>query len=148
MRTLVASMLLSCAAHVDAPAAVVARTATPAPTTVDAPVVDVPSSEESAPPSSRFATRTIGREDSSPRWVGRPIDLDLKDADVANVCRLLADVGRVNIVLGDGVQGQVTLRMHRVPWDQAFDAVLAAKGLRAERDGNVILVFNDSRGAR
>ena len=80
--------------------------------------------------------------ESGPRYVGKPIDLDLKDADIGNVCRLLADVGKVNIVLGDGVQGKVTLTMHHVPWDQALDAVIAAKGLRTERDGNVILVFN------
>jgi type IV pilus assembly protein PilQ len=89
----------------------------------------------------RYESRTIGGESSGPRYTGKAIDLDLKDADIHNVCRLLADVGHVNIVLGDGVQGQVTLVMKRVPWDQALDAVLAAKGLRSERDGNVILVF-------
>ncbi len=89
----------------------------------------------------RYATRVIGAEARGARYGGRPIDLDLKDADIGNVCRLLADVGKVNIVLGDGVQGRVTLSMKRVPWDQALDAVIEAKGLRAEREGNVILVY-------
>jgi hypothetical protein len=88
----------------------------------------------------RYETRTIGAESRSPRFVGRPIDLDLKDADIGNVCRLLADVGKVNIVLAEGVQGNVTLVMRRVPWDQALAAVMEAKNLDADREGNVIIV--------
>ena len=88
----------------------------------------------------RFRTRTIPEGPPRARFVGRPVDLDVKGADIHDVCRLLADVGRVNIVVGDDVQGTVTLTMHRVPWDQALDAVLAAKGFHMERDGNVILV--------
>jgi type II secretory pathway component HofQ len=88
----------------------------------------------------RYETRVIGTESRGPRFVGRAIDLDLKDADIGNVCRLLADVGKVNIVLADGVQGNVTLMMRHVPWDQALAAVIEAKNLDAERDGNVIIV--------
>jgi type IV pilus assembly protein PilQ len=74
------------------------------------------------------------------RYTGRRIDLDLKDADVHNVLRLLADVGRVNIVTADNVQGSVTIRMRNVPWDQALDVVLQAKGLGMVRQGNMIRV--------
>jgi type II secretory pathway component HofQ len=97
--------------------------------------------EQQDQPIMRFESRTIGATTSAPRYTGRPIDLDLKDANIGNVCRLIADVGRVNIVLGDGVQGSVTMTIRRVPWDQALDAVIQAKGLRAEREGNVILLF-------
>ena len=71
---------------------------------------------------------------------GRRIDLDLKDADIHNVLRLLADVGRVNIVTADNVQGTVTIRMRNVPWDQALDVVLQAKSLGMVRRGNMIRV--------
>jgi type IV pilus assembly protein PilQ len=74
------------------------------------------------------------------RFTGRRIDLDLKDADVHNVLRLLADVGRVNIVTADNVTGSVTIRMRNVPWDQALDTVLQAKGLGMVRQGNMIRV--------
>ena len=37
------------------------------------------------------------------RYAGRRIDLDLKDADVHDVFRTLAKVGRVNIVAADNV---------------------------------------------
>ena len=74
------------------------------------------------------------------RYRGRRIDLDLKDADVHNVLRLLADVGRVNIVTADNVSGEVTIRMRNVPWDRALDVVLQAKSLGMVREGNVIRV--------
>lgn len=74
------------------------------------------------------------------RFTGRRIDLDLKDADVHNVLRLLADVGRVNIVTADNVAGTVTIRMRNVPWDQALDVILQAKSLGMVRQGNMIRV--------
>ena len=74
------------------------------------------------------------------RFNGRRIDLDLKDADIHNILRLLADVGRVNIVTADDVAGSVTIRMRNVPWDQALDVVLQAKGLGMVRTGNLIRV--------
>ncbi|MCC6215406.1 MAG: type IV pilus secretin PilQ [Polyangiaceae bacterium] len=78
------------------------------------------------------------------RFTGRRIDLDLKDADIHNVLRLLADVGRVNIVTADNVSGSVTIRMRNVPWDQALDIVLQAKSLGMVRQGNMIRVAPQS----
>lgn len=74
------------------------------------------------------------------RYTGRRIDLDLKDADIHNILRLLADVGRVNIVTADDVAGNITIRMRNVPWDQALDVVLQAKSLGMVRQGNLIRV--------
>ncbi len=74
------------------------------------------------------------------RYNGRRIDLDLKDADIHNILRLLADVGRVNVVTADDVSGTITIRMRNVPWDQALDVVLQAKGLGMVRSGNLIRV--------
>lgn len=75
-----------------------------------------------------------------PARAGRRIDLDLKDADIHDVLRLLADVGRVNVVTADNVTGTVTIRMRSVPWDQALETVLQAKGLGMVRKGNLIRV--------
>lgn len=74
------------------------------------------------------------------RFTGRRIDLDLKDASVHEVLRLLSDVGRVNIVTADNVSGSVTIKMRNVPWDQALETVLQAKGLGMVRQGNMIRV--------
>src|SRR5262249_17799391 len=54
--------------------------------------------------------------------------------------RLISDVGRVNIVAGDNVTGAVTIRMRNVPWDQALETVLQAKGYGMVRQGNMIRV--------
>jgi hypothetical protein len=77
----------------------------------------------------------------SAEYVGRRIDLDVKGADVHEVCRLLAEVGKINIVVADDVKGSVTIKMKNVPWDQALDAILRAKGFASERDGNVVTVY-------
>ncbi|MCB9555675.1 MAG: type IV pilus secretin PilQ [Deltaproteobacteria bacterium] len=84
-----------------------------------------------------------GRARASKRsraYSGQRIDLDFKDADIHNILRLLADVGRVNIVTSDVVSGKVTIRMKDVPWDQALDVILRAKGLGMVREGNLLRV--------
>jgi type IV pilus assembly protein PilQ len=78
--------------------------------------------------------------EGAPRYKGRRISLDLKDADIQNVLRLLADVSKLNIVAADDVKGRVTIKLRNVPWDQALDIILRAKGLDKTRNGNIIRV--------
>jgi type IV pilus assembly protein PilQ len=68
---------------------------------------------------------------------GTKIDLDLKDVDIHNVMRLLADVGGINVVIPDDVKATVTVRLRQVPWDQALEVVLASKDLWYRREGNL-----------
>ncbi len=77
---------------------------------------------------------------TSAKYTGRRINMDLKDADIHNILRLLADVGKVNIVTADDVSGSVTIRMQDVPWDQILDIVLQTKSLGMIRGGNLIRV--------
>ncbi|MBI5481442.1 MAG: type IV pilus secretin PilQ, partial [Deltaproteobacteria bacterium] len=74
------------------------------------------------------------------RYSGKRIDLDFKDADIQNILRLLADIGQVNVITGEDVKGSVTIRMRNVPWDQALDVILRAKGLGMIREGNLVRV--------
>ena len=53
---------------------------------------------------------------------------------------LLADVGHANIVVSDDVHGMVTVRMRRVPWDEALEAIAMSKGLRIVRVDAVLVV--------
>ena len=71
---------------------------------------------------------------------GKKITVDLQDADIGNVLRLLADVSGNNFVYGEEVKGKVTLKLKDVPWDQALDVVLKTKGFGMRKDGNVIRV--------
>jgi len=71
---------------------------------------------------------------------GAPMDLDVKDADLKDVLRLLADVGKVNLVVPDDVSGRVTLRLRRVPWDQVACAVAAVHKLTITVQGSILMV--------
>jgi type IV pilus assembly protein PilQ len=71
---------------------------------------------------------------------GAPIDLDLKDADVHDVFRLLSDVAHVNLVVSDDVAGKVTLRLKRVAWDLAACSIAASHGLELDVRDNILLV--------
>ena len=80
------------------------------------------------------------------RYTGAKIDLDLKDADLHNVFRLLADVGGVNIVVSDQVRGTITLRLRRVPWDQALHTIVRSKQLSLVHDHGLYLVMPKGGG--
>lgn len=64
-------------------------------------------------------------------YTGTPIDLDVQQAELASVLRLISAVSHLNFVLDDGVHGTVTVHLERVPWDLALDAILQSKGLVA-----------------
>ncbi len=78
-------------------------------------------------------------------YYGQPISLDLKEADINNVIRLLADVSNLNIVATDDVEGTITLRLFDVPWDQALDIVLQVQSLESVRQGNVVRISTIKR---
>jgi len=73
-------------------------------------------------------------------YTGRRISLDFKDVEIDDVLRLIAEVSDLNIIAGDEVQGQVTIRLVDVPWDQALDVILLTKGLGFVRVGNVLRI--------
>jgi type IV pilus assembly protein PilQ len=74
------------------------------------------------------------------RWRGERIDIELQDAPIKDVLLLFSDIGRVNIIAGNGVTGQVTMKLTAVPWDQALDIILRSLNLGMTQDGNVIRV--------
>lgn len=73
-------------------------------------------------------------------YTGRKISLDFVNADIHSIFRLISSVSRLNIVAGDDVKGNVTVRLEDVPWDQALAAILQAKGLGSQRYGNIVRV--------
>ncbi|KAF1716158.1 type IV pilus secretin PilQ [Pseudoxanthomonas yeongjuensis] len=73
-------------------------------------------------------------------YSGRPVTFNFQDVPVRTVLQLIAEESNLNIVASDTVQGNVTLRLVNVPWDQALEIVLRAKGLDQRRDGGVVWV--------
>lgn len=74
---------------------------------------------------------------------GARIDLDVVDADLHNVFRLLADAGGVNVVVADDVAGKVTLRLRAVPWDQALHVIARSKRLAVTVDDGLYLITRE-----
>lgn len=73
-------------------------------------------------------------------YTGQRLTLNFQDIETRAVLQLLAETSGRNIVVSDTVQGNVTLRLRNVPWDQALDIVMTTKGLDMRQNGNVIIV--------
>jgi type IV pilus assembly protein PilQ len=73
-------------------------------------------------------------------FTGERLSLNFQDIEVRSVLQLLADFTGLNLVVSDSVEGNLTLRLKNVPWDQAMDIILKTKGLDKRRAGNVILI--------
>jgi type IV pilus assembly protein PilQ len=76
----------------------------------------------------------------SKEYEGQRLTLNFQDIETRAVLQLLAETSGRNIVVSDTVQGNVTLRLRNVPWDQALDIVMTTKGLDMRQNGNVIMV--------
>lgn len=74
------------------------------------------------------------------QFVGEKLSLNFQDIEVRAVLQLIADFTDLNLVASDTVSGRITLRLENVPWDQALDIVLKAKGLDKRQIGNVLMV--------
>lgn len=71
---------------------------------------------------------------------GKLISINFQDIPVRNVLQLIADYNQFNLVVSDSVEGNLTLRLDGVPWQQVLDIILQVKGLDKRVDSNVILV--------
>ncbi len=73
-------------------------------------------------------------------YTGERLSLNFQDIPVRAVLQLIADFTSLNVVVSDSVDGNLTLRLKNVPWDQALDIILKAKGLSKRESGNVMLI--------
>ncbi len=101
----------------------------------------VPSKVSAKMKEERVVKNTQSVDDSeTKKYTGRKISLDVKDADIQNLFRLIAEVSNLNVVVSDKVKGKITLRLVDVPWDQALDIILKTKNLGMILDGNVMRI--------
>lgn len=90
-------------------------------------------------------TQGIGKA----RFGGEKLSLNFQNIDVRSVLQVIADFTNFNIITSDSVQGNLTLRLKDVPWDQALDIILQARDLDLRKNGNVIWVApRDEMAAR
>ena len=75
-----------------------------------------------------------------PGYAGEKLSLNFQNIEIRSLLQVIADFTNFNIVASDTVTGAVTLRLKDVPWDQALDIILQARGLGMRKTGNVLLI--------
>jgi type IV pilus assembly protein PilQ len=73
-------------------------------------------------------------------YTGEKLSLNFQDVEVRSVLQVIADFTGFNIITGDNVSGNLTLRLKDVPWDQALDIIMQTRGLGMRKNGNVIWI--------
>ena len=73
-------------------------------------------------------------------YKGEKLSLNFQNVDVRSVLQVIADFTGLNIITSDTVQGNLTLRLKDIPWDQALDIIMQTKGLDMRKNGNVVLI--------
>jgi len=73
-------------------------------------------------------------------YTGQKVSFDYQGIDIRNALRLISEMSDMNIIMGEDVQGKLTMRLENVPWDQALDIILTSQGLGKEVQGNVMRI--------
>lgn len=81
-----------------------------------------------------------GKLTQGPGYTGEKLSLNFQNIETRSLLQVIADFTNFNIVTSDSVSGAVTLRLKDVPWDQALDIILQAKGLGMRKTGNVLWI--------
>lgn len=77
---------------------------------------------------------------SNIRYSGKNLSLQFQNISVRAALQLLAQFANINLVVTDSVRGDITLRLHQVPWDQALDIIMQTKGLGSRKMGDTIII--------
>jgi type IV pilus assembly protein PilQ len=111
------------------------------PPVVQAPALPSQPSTTEGPREGALSARTLDEFlTGNQKFYGRPISLQVKEADVRDVVNFLAEESGANIVMSDDVAGKISIKLRRVPWDQALVTVMRTKNLGYVRQGNVLRI--------
>ena len=114
--------------------------AAPAPTRAKEAPPEAAVAEELIPPprSEEMVTEIPTSHPAKKSYKGRRVTLEFSDADVRKIFQLIAEVSNLNFLIADDVTGTISIKLVNVPWDQALDVILDAKGLGMVREGNIV----------
>lgn len=73
-------------------------------------------------------------------YKGEKVSFNFQNIDVRAALQAVADISGLNIIASDSVSGNLTLQLKQVPWDQALDVIMQAKGLDMRKNGNVMWI--------
>ena len=88
------------------------------------------------------------QEDLDNGYEGERLSINFQNIDVRSVLAVIADFTGINFVTSDSVQGEITINLKDVPWDQALDVIMRTKGLAKRENGNVIWIAPAAEIAR
>lgn len=80
------------------------------------------------------------KANAAPKYNGKLLSLSFQDIPVRNALKILAEEIKINLVMNDSVQGNITVNFDSVPWDQALDTILRVKGLDKRIEDSILLV--------
>lgn len=87
-----------------------------------------------------LASCWMGVHAGPPIFYGKPISLNFQNIEIRAVLQIMADFKGLNLVVTDAVTGNITLRLHEVPWDQALDVILSTQGLKSRESNHILLI--------
>ena len=88
---------------------------------------------------SQIFNNTFQNSDLFPQ-LKKPISLDVQNVPVRNLLQIMADITKQNMIISGSVNGNMTLRLHNIPWGQALSIILQTQGLAKQQIGNVLLI--------
>ncbi|MGF1685332.1 type IV pilus secretin PilQ family protein [Photobacterium japonica] len=94
------------------------------------------------------AKKAAAKNASKITYNSKPISINFQDVPVRNVLQLIAEYNDFNLVVSDTVEGNLTLRLDDVPWQQVLDIILDAKGLDKREQGSVVMIAPKEELAR
>lgn len=113
----------------------------PVPVAIVEPERTKPAETVTSQPETALAAKTLDEFlTGNQKFFGRVISLQVKDADVRDIVNFLAEESGANIVMSDDVEGKISLKLRRVPWDQALVTIMRTKSLGYVRQGNVLRI--------
>lgn len=77
------------------------------------------------------------------KFYGKKISIETTDVNIKDVLKFISEESGVNMVFDDSITGNISLKLRRVPWDQAFVLVLKSKGLSYRRQGTVLRIASN-----
>ncbi len=107
----------------------------------EVPPAPVPGAEISPPKTPAQPVREESLPALTRQTEAKKISLDFRDTDLRVVFRKIAEEANLNIAVSDAVQGEITLRLTDVPWDQALDLILQTRRLAKVQEGNTLVIM-------
>jgi type IV pilus assembly protein PilQ len=66
-----------------------------------------------------------------------PVSLHFSEIEVSELLQVLAKMGKTNFLLSESITGKITVHLNNTPWQTALHSILASRGLRLIRNGDI-----------